>query len=134
MGAEKFDRMKYRQVVVARQKRRAKDPVLEWAGAALRSSRERAKAKNWSHTLCRDHIVQKAVEFCPLIGIKLDYSGGKLSGITPTIDRIDPSLGYEPNNIWIVSLRANRAKNDATLAELKAILRWRKSVETFEGS
>jgi hypothetical protein len=38
-----------------------------------------------------------------------------------SIDRIDPSKGYTPDNVWLISQRANRIKNDATPEELKLI-------------
>jgi hypothetical protein len=31
--------------------------------------------------------------------------------------------GYEPKNVWVVSFRANRIKMDATLSELRKIVR-----------
>lgn len=39
----------------------------------------------------------------------------------PSVDRIIPSNGYVNGNIIIVSNRANRIKNDATLDELKKV-------------
>jgi hypothetical protein len=38
------------------------------------------------------------------------------------LDRIDNSKGYVPSNIAVISMRANMIKNNATLAELKAIV------------
>ena len=40
----------------------------------------------------------------------------------PSLDRIDNSKGYVPGNIAVISMRANMIKNNATLAELKAIV------------
>lgn len=58
---------------------------------------------------------------CPVLGIPLDYSGGKLNDHTPTVDRIDSSKGYTANNIIIVSWRCNRSKNDLSKEELQKI-------------
>jgi len=33
-----------------------------------------------------------------------------------------PEKGYVKGNIWVVSLRANKLKNDATLQELKTLV------------
>jgi hypothetical protein len=61
-------------------------------------------------------------EFCPVLGIKLNYDGtgmeGHRSDDSPSIDRINSSVGYVNGNIHIISWRANRIKNDATPDEL----------------
>lgn len=63
---------------------------------------------------------------CPILGIPLDYPSlfGRLVAGTPSVDRIDSARGYEPDNIQIISWRANRLKNDATLEELRALGKW----------
>jgi hypothetical protein len=53
---------------------------------------------------------------CPLSGILLD---GRDLHHMPTIDRIDNSLGYEPDNVWMVSHRANAIKHGADLEVAK---------------
>jgi predicted RND superfamily exporter protein len=40
---------------------------------------------------------------------------------TPSLDRIDSKKGYTPDNVWVISHRANQIKNDATIEELKLI-------------
>lgn len=40
----------------------------------------------------------------------------------PNLDKITPHLGYVRGNIVVMSARANRIKNDATLEELKALV------------
>ena len=54
---------------------------------------------------------------CPLLGIWLAQSVGKVGPHSPTIDRIEPAKGYVPGNVWIISARANTAKSDLTLDE-----------------
>ena len=36
-----------------------------------------------------------------------------------TIDRIDSDMGYVDGNIWVISWKANRAKNDLSASELQ---------------
>lgn len=43
---------------------------------------------------------------------------------TPTLDRIIPKLGYVPGNVIIVSARANRIRNDATVDELYKVYKF----------
>ena len=66
---------------------------------------------------------------CPILGIELvgKYGLGKGNHArenSPSLDRIDPSLGYVPGNVVVVSWRANRIKSDATLEELRQIVRF----------
>lgn len=70
------------------------------------------------------------VTHCPLLGIELTYTNCKQQR-TPdnyaTLDRIDPTKGYTPGNVQILSFRANTIKGDATLEELRLIIKnWEK--------
>lgn len=56
-------------------------------------------------------------ELCPLLGVKLD-SYAESVDVHPSLDRINPKLGYVPGNVWVVSHRANRIKSDASSEEL----------------
>lgn len=63
---------------------------------------------------------------CPISGEPLDYGYYPRKGTKPnnlaTVDRINSSLGYTDDNIWIISFRANRLKSNATIDELEAIV------------
>lgn len=65
---------------------------------------------------------------CPVLGIPLEF--GKMSTSTkwrensPSLDRIIPDNGYVRGNVIVVSYRANRIKNDATVQELIAVSRF----------
>lgn len=63
------------------------------------------------------------VEYCPLLEIKLNWGittneGGRNID-TPSLDRINPDLGYIPGNVRIISNLANMMKSSATLGQLK---------------
>lgn len=64
--------------------------------------------------------VRLVPNYCPILGIKLERGNGDKDN-SPSLDRIDNSKGYTKDNIIIVSMRANRIKNDATLEELEKI-------------
>jgi len=67
---------------------------------------------------------------CPALGIPLNYNGEK-SGFaphSPSFDRIDPTRGYVPDNVLIISNRANKLKSNATTEELEALVRWVRSL------
>jgi len=61
-------------------------------------------------------------ECCPLLGLRLVPLGGKRTDATPSLDRINPVRGYIKVNVWIISWRANRLKNDATVEEIEAMV------------
>lgn len=107
----------------ASRKMRSADPRKQ----LLVYTRRRSLARGLDFTITEDDVVIPAV--CPILGIELRStfgSGGKPGGDagSPSIDRIDNQRGYVPGNIVIVSWRANRIKSDATLAELKALVRF----------
>jgi hypothetical protein len=55
------------------------------------------------------------------MGIPLTYNRGQSEDNSYSIDRIDSSRGYEPDNIIVISNKANRMKNDGTIEELKLL-------------
>jgi hypothetical protein len=65
--------------------------------------------------------------YCPILDVELNYNSDKeFVGWTrkddsPSIDRIDNTLGYVIGNIHIISWRANRIKNDGTAEEHRLI-------------
>lgn len=58
---------------------------------------------------------------CPLLGIPLHRGKGNACDNSPTLDRLVPSKGYVSGNVAVISFRANRIKNDASLDELKLL-------------
>lgn len=57
---------------------------------------------------------------CPVFGYKFKYGKGGDRKTSPSLDRIDNSLGYVPGNVEVISYHANRIKTDASLEELKS--------------
>jgi hypothetical protein len=85
-------------------------------------SKSRALAKGLEHTISIEDI--KIPTHCPLLGILLQDNTGQGKGNNPTspsLDRLDSSKGYTPDNIWVISNRANEIKSNATLEELERI-------------
>lgn len=76
--------------------------------------------KGGSRAGLRAAIQAKMVSRCPLLGVALIYEtqGRAIPDNYATIDRIDSSRPYGPDNVWVISSRANRMKNDATADEL----------------
>lgn len=70
-------------------------------------------------------------EVCPVLGIPLKMNDstepyGRPDDM-PTLDRVNPSLGYVKGNVCVISMRANRLKQDASLSELEALVAYVKS-------
>ncbi len=82
-------------------------------------ARARSKQKNMEFTITKEDII--IPEVCPLLGIEIKI-GAKDRRHSPSIDRIDSTKGYTPDNIWVVSSRANTLKNDASLQELELLV------------
>lgn len=59
---------------------------------------------------------------CPILGITLVINVGKTKDNSPSLDRIIPDKGYIKENIVVISHKANRIKNNATLDELKKLV------------
>lgn len=85
----------------------------------LYSSKQRAATTGLEHTITVEDIV--IPKTCPYLGIELtnEYRKGRVFS-NASIDRINPQLGYIPNNIQIISDLANRMKQNATPEQLVA--------------
>jgi hypothetical protein len=101
--------------------------------AMFYDARRRAEEKGIAFTIILldlERAWKKAndAEVCPYLGIPFDFNtagpdgSGRCAG-SPSLDRIDSSLGYEPGNIEIVSYRTNSLKGDGTADEHARIAR-----------
>jgi len=92
----------------------------------LYAARGRAKKAGFPCTITVDDIV--IPEVCPVLGIPLFPSVGNgrkhpaLIPNSPSVDRLDNDKGYTPDNIRVISMRANDIKSNATLDELEAVV------------
>jgi hypothetical protein len=82
----------------------------------LMQARARGKKRGEDFLLTEADIHVPAV--CPLLDIPLFPGKGTWCPNSPTVDRIDNSLGYVPGNVWVISWRANQLKSNATADEL----------------
>jgi len=92
--------------------------------AAFQKKRQNTKrpGSRQEFTLKIDDI--EWVTHCPVLGIELDWFAEKRADNSPSFDRIDPSLGYIPGNVAVISWRANRIKNDGSADEHLKIYNW----------
>lgn len=114
---EKVKKDYYRNTI----KYRAKDRRAQ----LLRGAKSRAKKRGMEFSLTKENV--KWNDVCPVFGFELNYSGqGKKVADynAASLDRVDNNKGYTPENVIVISHRANAIKRDATLEELKALVAW----------
>jgi hypothetical protein len=63
-------------------------------------------------------------DICPVFGVPLERTRSNEWTTSPSIDRFDNTRGYVPDNIVVVSRRANILKKDATVEELRLLADW----------
>lgn len=82
----------------------------------VRAAKCRAKARGWECTITSKDIV--IPETCPILGLTLITRVGFNDDHSPTLDRIDNTKGYVPDNVRVISRLANLMKNKATVEQL----------------
>lgn len=86
------------------------------------NAKHRALRAGLEFTITPDDI--SVPSHCPVLGIPLIPGVGKTTANSPSIDRFDNSRGYTPDNIRIISCRANSLKSDANVDELEAVAQY----------
>jgi hypothetical protein len=86
------------------------------------AAKKRAKKKKITFDLVKEDIVIPI--YCPILHVELIRNSIHDKDFSPSLDRIDSDKGYLKDNIAVISLRANRIKNDATLEELRKLVMW----------
>lgn len=93
------------------------------------AARKRAKDQGVAFNLEEHDIIFPSN--CPVLGIPiiLEKTNGPRhrTDNTPSLDRIKPLEGYIKGNVHVISWRANRLKNDASLEELEKIVEYMKN-------
>ncbi len=86
-------------------------------------ARQRAKQQNVEFTITEADI--EIPEVCPVFGMKIYMNktrqNGRAADDSMSLDRLDPTKGYVPENIWVISWKANWLKGKGTLEELEIL-------------
>ena len=108
----------------SRRRRWEDDPVKMWSITSCQAAKQRARQAGLPHSITPGYIEHIARLYCPVLDIYLAYerSSGVIRPDSPTLDRHDNALGYVEGNVCVISWRANAIKNNATVAELEAVL------------
>ena len=107
---------------------RAVDAVYrEWRPTRMlfRNARYRARQLGLPFTITEADI--HIPSHCPVLGVPLEHGRAKVGPCSPSLDRLNPSLGYVPGNIAVISHRANTIKRDADSATVYRVADWMKS-------
>jgi hypothetical protein len=90
----------------------------------INASKQRAKDKDREHTITVEDVkeIYPKDGCCPIFGMKLEFNTAGFRETSPSIDRIDSTKGYTPDNIQIISWKANRIKGYASLQELEMLV------------
>ncbi len=91
------------------------------------SAKARAKQRGEKFSLKMSDIIVPT--HCPILGIKMRYNRVVKQDNSFSLDRINSNRGYTKSNIQVISLRANRIKNDATIEELLLIANYLKKLK-----
>ena len=102
-----------------RRERKAAPDAKAWvAKRMLADARRRARQNGLEFSISLSDV--EWGDICPIFGCELTYVAiGERCAVSASLDRIDPARGYTPDNVWVISWRANRIKADATLGELE---------------
>ncbi len=85
------------------------------------SAKKRAIKLNLNFNIDLDDII--IPEHCPILNIPLFKNNKSFPGDnSPSIDKVDPELGYIKGNIRVISFKANRMKQDNTKEQLEKLL------------
>lgn len=90
-----------------------------WLSCILVGAKKRAKKKKLEFNISISDL--SIPTHCPVLGLELAISVGVRQENSPSLDRIDPLLGYVRGNVRIISWRANRIKNDGSCWELMRV-------------
>ena len=107
----------------SRNKRKASDPIRSSMKEILNCARWRARKFGLPFALTISDLDPPAL--CPVLGTPIDYGRKQSTGPaedSPSIDRIVPALGYVAGNVRIMSFRANRIRNNASLDDLRKLV------------
>lgn len=88
----------------------------------LHHAKSRAKKLSLEFSITEDDI--RIPNFCPALGIRLKVGDGTIHDGSPTLDRLDPSQGYTPGNVAVVSNLANRIKTNASSDQVRLLADW----------
>ena len=95
----------------------------------LNGAKYRAKRDSVPFCLTREYLLSIATDECPIFHTPFEWGpsglgAGNAKPNGPTLDRIEPDLGYVVGNVAFISYRANRLKDNGTMQDHYDIADW----------
>jgi hypothetical protein len=96
------------------------------AVTACKASKRRARLKNLAFNLSSDYLekIFPKTCICPILGYKMKVANINLGKLSPTLDRINPRLGYTKGNVEFVTNIANLMMTSANGRDIKKFVKW----------
>ena len=67
---------------------------------------------------------------CPVFGFIMEFGGHQ--DTSPSLDRVDPLIGYVRGNVVWISYLANRMKSNVSLQDLVILKKWARNLQDNE--
>lgn len=113
----------YKKFLRAQKAENAKKNVKSYLLSRIKS---RAKRRNIPFDLEISDLIIPT--HCPLLGVKLEIGIKGNYFNSPSVDRINNTMGYVKGNVAIISCKANSMKNSATKEEMETFI---KNIQTY---
>jgi hypothetical protein len=125
-ATQKAWRKKNPQAIAEGKRRsRAKNPILYLSQSLHNHAKQRAKAAKIEFSITREWVTNKLnVGKCEMTGRQFVFqvdSGKGAGAYSPSLDRIEPRLGYTPENTRLILWGVNCAKNKFTDDVMKEV-------------
>ena len=95
-----------------------------------RCTRARTRARNLGvpFDLTSEYLESIWTGECPVLKQPIKWSTDRRDELAAELDRFDPAKGYTQGNVYWLSRKANRIKNNTSVEILENLLEWMKNV------
>ena len=90
------------------------------------NAKKRSKKKNIPYNLTTEYLrsIFPKDFMCPILNYKMVVNDNVVGKLSPTLDRINPRLGYVKGNVEFVCMLANHMMSNATGQDLTRFSKW----------
>jgi hypothetical protein len=105
---------------------------LGYAKGSVKAAKCRAKRDGLPCTIDAAFVLRQLRTSCPVFGTPFDHGNNIHRATSPSLDKFNPSLGYTPENTWVISNRANTIKQDADAETVMRVFSWMSIAQRFQ--